>query len=55
MSEEKEQCAGIRPKASVTFTLHVHLDDGTTKDIECVGTVVPEQPPQTDLAGLNKE
>lgn len=31
------QVAGLRPKASVRFTLHVHLDDGTIKDIECVG------------------
>jgi hypothetical protein len=31
------QVAGLRPKASVKFTLHVHLDDGTVKDISCVG------------------
>lgn len=40
----KEQQTGLRPKATVAFTLHVHLDDGTTKDIQCVGAILPEQP-----------
>lgn len=59
-----EQTAGIKPKATVQFTLHIHLDDGTTKDIQCVGQVhsesqlnlaVPEQQPQTDLVWSKKE
>lgn len=39
-SEKAAQMAGLRPKASVKFTLHVHLDDGTVKDIECIGNSV---------------
>jgi hypothetical protein len=59
-----EQTAGILPKATVQFTLHVHLDDGTTKDIQCVGQihaeprlklVVPEPQPQTELVWSKKE
>jgi hypothetical protein len=50
-----EQSAGIKPKATVEFTLHVHLDDGTTKDIKCVGKVMPEQPTQTDLVWTKQE
>jgi hypothetical protein len=38
----REQQTGLKPKATVAFTLHVHLDDGTTKDIACVGQIVPE-------------
>jgi hypothetical protein len=37
MSEENT--AGIQPKATVQFTLHVHLDDGTVKDIPCTGVI----------------
>lgn len=36
---------GLTPKATVAFTLHVHLDDGTIKDIPCVGEV-NETPPE---------
>lgn len=50
MSEE--QTAGATGKASVQFTLHVHLDDGTIKDIPCVGTLIPEP---ADTADEKKE
>jgi hypothetical protein len=39
---EKEQQASMKAEATIAFTLHVHLDDGTTKDIQCVGQIVPE-------------
>jgi hypothetical protein len=50
-----EQNTGIKPKATVEFTLHVLLDDGTTKDIKCVGQVMPEQPAQTDTVRSKQE
>ena len=39
-----EQTAAVRPKASVKFTLHVLLDDGTVKTIDCVGDSIEPTP-----------
>ena len=40
MSDEVVQTTGLKPKTSVKFTLHVHLDDGSVKTIECVGSPI---------------
>jgi hypothetical protein len=39
MSEQPQDTAGMAAKVQIGFTLTVHLDDGTTKDIPCVGHI----------------
>ena len=36
---QQEREAAAVGKATVQFTLHFHLADGTVKDVPCVGTV----------------
>lgn len=42
------QTANMKAKATIAFTLHVHLDDGTVKDIPCVGVVNPATTKEQD-------
>ncbi len=37
--DQAEQTAQMAAKVGLQFTLHVHLDDGTVKDIPCVAEI----------------